>query len=410
MLLLLFTPFVFNETLFLGFFNYSMGIPLLLFFYGFLLKNADSPTDIRYYLSATGLSFLCYFSHPLCFGLALVFFLQLYLLPLVYRQRPDWRRFLLQATVFLPGILLLLLFAAGSTSPGQYYTSTIGERIKELHTSGALSVFSEHEVLAGRLFFAFALLCLAPVIYRRATRGSAPRRGDLLALNFCTLLVFYLFGPSQTAGASMVSERLLILVFIFFFLWLATQPFAFKKSLFVIVPLFTLGFIALRHRALVQSSSMVTEILSMTPYIAENATVIPLSYDHHGKDTSGEKISTQNWFFVHAADYLGTEKDLVLLGNYEANTGYFPLNWKPACNPFVYLDHGRGIEGTPPQIDIEHYEKKSSRTVDYVMLLFPPEGAGSDGIQPLKGQDLEDDFDFVANSVSGRVMLFKRKG
>jgi hypothetical protein len=35
---------------------------------------------------------------------------------------------------------------------------------------------------------------------------------------------------------------------------------------------------------------------------------------------------------------------LVFAGNYEANTNYFPLSWKPELNPFAHLKEGNGIE------------------------------------------------------------------
>ena len=56
--------------------------------------------------------------------------------------------------------------------------------------------------------------------------------------------------------------------------------------------------------------------------------------------------------FSHAAGYLGVEKRLVLLDNYEANTGYFPLRWRPEVNPYVHLGPFAAQESQPPPVRV----------------------------------------------------------
>lgn len=45
-----------------------------------------------------------------------------------------------------------------------------------------------------------------------------------------------------------------------------------------------------------------------------------------------------NWLHAHFSNYLGIEKPLVILENFQANDGYFPLVWKYARVPDLRID------------------------------------------------------------------------
>lgn len=78
-------------------------------------------------------------------------------------------------------------------------------------------------------------------------------------------------------------------------------------------------------------------------------------------------ISNRIGLFVHAADYIGTQKSLILYGNYEGNTGYFPMIWRWERNPFLHISTNEGIENQPPSVDFETYSQRTGGRVDYVI-------------------------------------------
>ena len=60
--------------------------------------------------------------------------------------------------------------------------------------------------------------------------------------------------------------------------------------------------------------------------------------------------------FIHAGEYLGTEKSIVTLTNYEANTGYFPISYKEEMNPFKIIG---SVEKNAPTPNLSAYQEKT---------------------------------------------------
>jgi hypothetical protein len=58
-----------------------------------------------------------------------------------------------------------------------------------------------------------------------------------------------------------------------------------------------------------------------------------------------------------------------MFGNYEANTGYFPLMWQPGKSPFSNNWKNEGFESTPPSADILGNKGITGKYIDYVALL-----------------------------------------
>jgi hypothetical protein len=68
----------------------------------------------------------------------------------------------------------------------------------------------------------------------------------------------------------------------------------------------------------------------------------------------------------------------VNLCNYEAATGYFPVLYRPEVNPYDHMGllpavPDRGLESTPPRIDIAGYQRVTGQRVDYVLVWSPPD-------------------------------------
>src|SRR5206468_2378303 len=89
--------------------------------------------------------------------------------------------------------------------------------------------------------------------------------------------------------------------------------------------------------------------------------------------TAGRLGEAKVGAFRHAAAYLTLRGNVVELENYEANTTYFPVRYRPELNPFDHLGRenapDRGLQAEPPDIsDIRAYERRTGRRVDYVLL------------------------------------------
>lgn len=165
----------------------------------------------------------------------------------------------------------------------------------------------------------------------------------------------------------------------------------------------------LRLPAYQKNSEAVKEYLSVADYIEDESTVLPLSFAHGGLTADGEELSDRIWLFIHAADYLGTMKPLIMLGNYEANMGYFPIIWKWNRFPFQFISKDSGIEGLPPSVDLLNYDDKTGGSIDYVLLwCFDFTDQTQPSVIDLISQ-LDQEYELIFISEHSRAKLYKHK-
>ena len=66
--------------------------------------------------------------------------------------------------------------------------------------------------------------------------------------------------------------------------------------------------------------SIAIDYVDVANHIEKNSVVLPINY-------SG------NWLMAHFSNYLGVEKPIIILENYECLAGYFPLKWNVNTMP-----------------------------------------------------------------------------
>jgi hypothetical protein len=72
---------------------------------------------------------------------------------------------------------------------------------------------------------------------------------------------------------------------------------------------------SIRNKVLIQLSAHAEKIIATSDYIKEKSTVFSVDY-------------SDSWLEPHFSNYLGVNKTVVNLDNYEAVLGWFPLKWK----------------------------------------------------------------------------------
>jgi hypothetical protein len=168
----------------------------------------------------------------------------------------------------------------------------------------------------------------------------------------------------------------------------------------------------LRVDVQLRASAGVADYMSIRDHVKPYSVVLPLNFSPCGIDEHGNTIADHNFLFQHVGQYLGTSKPLIILDNYEANMGYFPLRWKENKNPYYHLSTGEGIaagiEGVPPSADIEKYKRKSGVTVDYIVMWgFDSSFISAANFAPLYHQ-IVNGYHLAFSSVSGRTLLFEK--
>ena len=371
-------PFIFHRTFQMGFYNYSFGIAVMLLLVAYWLKFRKELDANR--ICVMGLLFLLlYFCHPVgltfaCAILGLVWFCDLWG---AYRTAPKSINQLLKEnlkqTFFafiasLPALILLFIYLLRrgiETTPNPYSKGHMFRKLVELTS---LVNMSNKEV---NWAIAWAVLCgillVAGLIYKIQRPRFNQYDGFLLAF-FLTLFMYFI-QPGSIGGAGVLYIRLQFIPFLMLLIWVASLPLDKRLYYFLMIPVIVipLVLISLRTPHHKKASEAVQEYLSVRPLIKDRSTVLPLSFAHQGLSADGLWVSDRIWLFMHAADYLGSDKSLVMLGNYEAGLGYFPIVWHQNKQPFFHIATNEGIEGRPPSVDLLSYQEKTGGTIDYVL-------------------------------------------
>jgi len=170
------------------------------------------------------------------------------------------------------------------------------------------------------------------------------------------------------------------------------------------------GLTCARLSCLLSASLAVADYTSARKFIRPYSVVLPLDFAPSGKNKQGQIIADRNFLFFHASQYMGIEKPMIILDNYEANMGYFPLRWTDSTNPYFHLSKGDGIEAQPPYADIEDYKKTTGVSIDYILMwCFDTSYLKNDNFRKLYAE-INAAYHVVYTSPGGRTALYKQNG
>jgi len=126
-------------------------------------------------------------------------------------------------------------------------------------------------------------------------------------------LVLFLVMPNSI----LMSERLIVLFYLFFIIWLASLKFpGIIKAISLIVVIFVHNFFIHRHfEAIRLLSKDAAKIVQVSEQIKPNSMVLTFNY-------------SDNWLHSHITGYLGSNRAIAVLENYEAALKWFPIQWK----------------------------------------------------------------------------------
>lgn len=302
----------------MGFFNFSTGVALWFFAVAEGLKwLEDQRTQRLFVLAALGT--LLYFSNVLAFGLA-GFTLGC---ALFWNMRNSstgrWSMLLKQVSalllVFLPGLVCFAWFSSGTDLPAADGTRPLTELIEWLWTARPLQWTRYEE--EGQIALLFVAVLAALLVSLAFTRRERTQWSHVLLPPLLLLLTLYLLTP-DTAHAGMMSDRYCYLFFIVFSAWLTTAVPVRRYSVLlacgaglVQLALTTEQLLHTRMRLDVQATAM----HNAPHFLDDHATVQPVNL-------------SSDWNEGHLSNYLGTERPLFIMENYEARLGWFPLRWK----------------------------------------------------------------------------------
>ena len=139
------------------------------------------------------------------------------------------------------------------------------------------------------------------------------------------LIVLWLFiKVPNGASAGMMSDRLILIFFMFLIVWLSIQTVP-RWLVWVVFVLITGAHVSLlmeRWKSYSSFSDIAGEIAGNSKYLKNGSVILTINF-------------SDNWFLGHSADYMGIDKPLVLLDNYEPVRSTFPVVWNTDQMPAI---------------------------------------------------------------------------
>jgi hypothetical protein len=383
---LLVFPFLHNLFFHMGFYNFCYSLPLFFFALGYWLRHRERFTAARAAVLG-GLGLLLFFCHLfslVALGVLLAVLVG-YWFVLDLRTRPAREclaslrsRALVPLCAFLPALLLAVWFLARRPGSGVEIPEE-ANRLSWLLKLEALVSYGSLEVWPSLGLALFFLVCTGVLVAARARRPQLDAADGFLAAAAVFVALLFVV-PDSLAGGLFVIPRLTLYPFFALILWLAARPLrpALAWAIRGAALASTLPLLALHTAAYARLNPYLEEYVTAAVAVESNTTLLPWSYSHSGRGPDDSPLSIRVGPFRHAAGYVAMRRPVVNLCNYEANAGYFPILYRPEVNPYDQMGlmpavPDRGLESTPPRVDIPGYERTAHQRVDYILVWSAPD-------------------------------------
>lgn len=362
-------PFAYSFLFHLGFYNYCLSFIFLFSTLAYWIKNYESEIYLKYIILFI-LLLLTYFSAILTFfflGLCLGLFTISYSFK-NYRsnnysltvKRIAGELILLFLTS-LPCLIFSIIFINSvAFLHSKEYITTV-ELLKWLNDVRCIIVYNyigEEKLTEQFLHIAVAIVSISLFIrfynIKYLAHRDVFRISDVLIIPLIFTLIL-MFTVPNGSNAGMMSDRYCLLAFIFFITWVSSQPLPKVVSYFFMILIITLHTSLIfkqRYGTIKNLDKNAIVIYKAAEYIEENSVVLPVNM-------------SDNWIEPHFSNYLGVDKPLVILENYEASVGWFPVKWNTKEMPRLKLGEHDRINGIQWASNINSPHTKQ---IDYVFL------------------------------------------
>lgn len=394
--LIMIFPFLFTVLLYLGFFNYLIGISVMLLLLNRIIHLKMPMTRYEILWLCLG-TLILYFSHLLPLMLLMGFTVLAFFLNRKELISPVRVAIQLAGIFSLPLAGILYSFRNKGL---EGYQGTVGwvekpELVSWIFTGKTfIGLNGDVEGKSAAVFALMLMVALLTALFLIISKRMKSRGGFWLAAAV-DLLALYFIIPDGVGGGGFISLRLLLLFFLFVVIWLLhlELPSLLQTSL-IVVALFSAWYPLLyRIESAKQLSADAESVINAAELLPEHSVVLPLNY-------------STNWLHINLSSYAGTRSGVVVLDNYEAKQVDFPLRWKKSASPATSA--GNFAQSNNPEIDVNGYEKKSGFTINVISRWsFSFEDADSTGKKT--DAEIRKDFRFYAKQEQFEVFIRSTK-
>tara|TARA_B110000483_G_C18157641_1_gene528030 strand:+ start:101 stop:1681 length:1581 start_codon:yes stop_codon:yes gene_type:complete len=400
-------PFIYSFLFHLGFYNFSISFIFFFTSLGFWLQNNTS-TKPYFFITLFLLFILTYFTNLLIFGFLgiTIGFYILYFSYKEYINNKDFQisiKFALKKLgllllVSLPGLIFLLIFFANNQFFPSNQSYSIKELLKWINDVRPFIVYDyPDEKIITEQYFHVLLIMLAFSFIRSVNQSASKKllieKVNIIAIPLILTILLLFITPNGT-GAGMMSDRYCLMLFIFGLILIVSRPSRIKINTIVIL-IFVVLHIGLLFKHLNGTIKKLDKaaiaINNTEKYISENDIVLPINL-------------SDNWLEPHFSNYLGINKPVIILENYEASVGWFPVKWNSETMPKILLTDKESICGIHWPSNAKSSKNKQ---IDFVLLYGNQEKFNDSKWQELR-DILSTNFKVKYNSSDNYVLLYER--
>ena len=397
-------PFSYTFLFHLGFYNFSLSFIFMFLALGYYIKNVRT-LSVGIYCTLTILLLLCYYSNILVFGF-LGLSLGTFLLQIAiefYNKDKDVSktlRFLLRRMLFLfitslPALTLGLVFLLQTKFFPTNQKYAIQEIMKWITDVRPLIVYAyDSDKTLTAPFFSILFILSFLIITKEIKRKENNNINTYFLLLPLFLSLALLFLVPDGAGAGMMTNRLITVVFMFALLFIGSMAKNIKLNsiIMIVIVILHIGLLFKHLNGTIKKLDKHAQTLYETSdKILSNSIVLPVNFSEH-------------WIELHPSNYLGADKPLVILENYEASVGWFPVKWDAKERPQITLSGKTELNKIKWPTNTNSKNKKE---IDYVIILGNIEMLKLGEWSDLK-TILSDDFKLIYESKDKYAYLYKK--
>jgi len=211
----------------------------------------------------------------------------------------------------------------------------------------------------------------------------------IVALVFLQILLFIpetmLVSENGMAGGSYLQKRIQPYPVYAVLLWLAAQSIGgqVKNATRMAAVIISLGLLALHTLNYQVTNRDIQEYLSVAPHIEAGSSLLPVHLRAGSVTEDGQPVSDYINVYWHLSNILGFSNELLVLDNFEATMGYFPLIFRadhmPYFMPTKIKDSEALLAAGPPKANALPKVQELGLKPDYVLVwLGRASGQGDD--------------------------------
>lgn len=404
-------PISYNFLFSLGFYNFSLGLIGLLLILSFWIRNQQALAGSWKKIFQLSILFiLTYFSHILMFsvaGLACACFLFMNFLNELLKKRTFREVFIREfkkgLALFVSSLIpLVLMFFYFSNRPdtGMKIYLPSEELTKWLNYFNPIICYHEgiESALTRKLIYILYALIIVGISLRIIDHFSGEKKGFFrlndtwLLLTGIMLLLLYKL-PDDNGSASIISMRFGLLFFLFLLIWISSM----KQAKWFMFICFTL-LLAIHFKRIRYYDSIIDQYNTTAINCAKASNYVK----------PGSVVATLNftyWSQAHFSNYLGIDKSLVILDNYEATMNYFPLLWNIQKLPDFQLG-GKPITENPLFLLTPSNKQNQKREIDYLFVLGNWDSTNAEHLKTLQTVSAN----FIRTYKNEQCIVYRRKG